>query len=111
MKEYTIYCTNKQADQALALGAPIEFQEDASHDDGKSSINPTAEQMIGWLEKEKGIVIETISSPEKFLFSQAYSNENGKINHCLCKGGFLSRKDAILAAIDAALDYLIKNKK
>lgn len=47
MYKYKIFCTHAQTEKALNLGAPIEFQEDASHIDGKSSIDPTAEQMIG----------------------------------------------------------------
>lgn len=111
MTDYTIYCTNTQTDKALALGAPIEFQEDASMDDGKSPIRPTAEQMIGWLESHDSIS-EVIIATNALggWFSRIHDADGeaaGIDNYTL----YISRKKATLAAIDAALDYLSQNKK
>lgn len=68
----------------------------------KRCIIPTAEQMISWLE-EKGITsIEITFSKEtkwKFeMFSEIYD----------FGAPYYSRKEATLAAIDAALEYLSK---
>lgn len=100
MNRYTIYCTREQTKKAFELGAPIDHWGHISN-----LIAPTAEQMIGWLD-EKGITIE-MAKCEIYWFARAYSDENTNFN----KGRFNSRKEAMFAAIDAALDYLMENKK
>lgn len=105
MNRYTIYCTPEQTRKALELGAPIERDgfEDRPYVyiDGAYLI-PTAEQMIGWLEEQES-------------FSNICIRKTMGGNHssaCYCNGEtllskvFSSRKEATLAAIDAALEYL-----
>lgn len=126
MEKYTTFCTEEQTRKALELGAPIRFKTLCHYDlqDGKFIpypdldidingepilIPPTAEQMIGWLESHDSIFsIEiTIVSIAKMewrwrLFAKGiYKTESL----------FSSPKEATLAAIDAALEYLSKNKK
>lgn len=109
MKQYTIYCTNSQARKALSLGAPI---GDGHYYDRVYVINtidyaaPTAEQMISWLE-EKGLLISITArnTPDNPIY-------NYNINRCEESWStFSSRQEATLAAIDAALEYLINNNK
>lgn len=121
MNKYKIYCTSGQARIALELGAPLEVLYDSV--DYKQKIPtisikgeyvtydyfiPTAEEMVEWLETQHVIV-----------YAQPYTDEcdkkfKGKIhifNDCTVKIS-KSRKIAILAAIDAALNYLVdKNLK
>lgn len=112
MNRYTLYCTAEQAKKALELDAPIEKKEiqlcdNAKHFfwyDGFYYNYPTAEQMIGWLEEQGIISIEITFSKEtkwKFeMFSEIYDYG----------AQYFSRKEATLAAIDAALDYLTNKK-
>lgn len=76
-------------------------------------ITPTAEQMRGWLEEQYHIHIE----PEYSLTSKNYDfcilDENKSMgedrtmfNDKFGLPSYASRKEATLAAIDAALDYL-----
>lgn len=115
MKRYIIYCTESQTKKALELGAPIEV--DFQFNSKTAIINkityrvPTAEQMIGWL-GEQGIWIHFCKPnqrPELFSFSVSVPNELFK--RVFIGDEFASRKEATLAAISAALDYLIKNKR
>lgn len=110
MNRYEIRCTPEQTKKALELGAPIEtLQYDSTI--VKTVITfkgfaiiPTAEQMIGWLE-EQGILTETAAGMTKWY---GYAH-NGK--RYINREGYSSRKEATLAAIDAALDYLDKQNK
>lgn len=115
MKEYTIYCTEEQTRKAFELGAPINLYRQKItplsvevHDD-KYALPITAEQMIGWLRKEKGLFVEPYLNGEcSYSFSPIVSTkEDGEIIRCEAED---SPEEATLAAIDAALDYLIKNK-
>lgn len=121
MNKYTINCTEEQTRKALELGAPIEFEQTIVHDwstgkpvpypdiatdeDGEPVlIKSTAEQMIGWL-RAKGF---------KFILSDDIDCNEGNnwwigINGELITQGCNENKE--LAAIDAALEYLTKNKK
>ena len=117
MNKYTIYCTPSQAKKALELGAPIQ----------KASIKdirleryvyigdelftfPTAEEMAGWLE-ERGVYVETkvnqrTDGVTNFVYNVicgSYSSLNNEVIF------FDTRKEAILAAIDAALEYLVNS--
>lgn len=110
MEQFTIYCTAEQTKKALKLGAPIEVKtiEDAPKEwYGKScftemgtcALFPSAEQMIGWLEKELRTQISiTFDKYRQWLFNIGYGNNLF----------YASRKEATLTAIDAALDYLDK---
>lgn len=49
MKRYTVYCTKEQTEKALKLGAPIEM-EYLDLICKSFPIEPTAEEMLGWLE-------------------------------------------------------------
>lgn len=114
MERYTIYCTEEQTRKALELGAPIKT---ISYDPpvppptgwviykNNCCKPPTAEQMIGWLEGRyidcfvgkqlNQRFVATVCIHEELIYSKQYP----------------SRQEATLAAIDAALDYLSKNKK
>lgn len=125
IQDYTIHCTTEQTKKALELGAPIEIKtiEEAPKDwQGKACFTgmatcakfPTAEQLIGWLE-EQGISVKAM------CFSWCNENKPTWQVHAyqsttnfwdeIAFGHSKSCKEATLAAIDAALDYLIKNKK
>lgn len=118
MDEYTIFCTEGQTKKALELGAPIrrilptEAINDPSFEMSEHFSDrpipyfvkiPTTEQMIGWLE-EPGIT-------EIFITRRNIYYWNYLI---ICKkkvafryNSYPNRKEATLAAIDAALEYLI----
>lgn len=105
MDKYTIYCTAEQTKKAFKLGAPINVsslvtgQYGEPHAEYITYLNPTAEQMIGWLE-EHGFVIEIILSDEE---EHPWTFAMNKVKD-VCV--YDTRKEATLAAIDAALEYL-----
>lgn len=101
MQDYTIHCTESQTKKALKLGAPLEYKLIGIVKP------PTAEQMIGWLETK----IDNIDPVKREDGTWRYLFYPTKSSHTIYGGNFSSRKEATLAAIDAALDYLIKNKK
>lgn len=124
MNKYTIFCTLKQTMKALELGAPIitidhskitkqpmyikgyEHIEDVD-ESCVEYLTPTAEQMIGWLE-EQGVMIDITHQTDGYCLISVSSNAKQiktKIE------GSIYKKDATLAAIDAALEYLGNNKK
>lgn len=123
MDKYKIYCTAEQTKKAFELGASIEFEQTIVHDwstgkpvpypdiatdkDGEPIlIKPTAEQMIGWLIKEHGIlpVIDMANSVSfECGFASMIKMEN---NVKRFVGIYSSPEEATLAAIDAALGYL-----
>lgn len=119
MNNYTIYCTEEQTKMARKLGAPIEVKtiEETPKDwQGKAYFTgmatcaklPTAEQMLGWL-LDNGItdiVISRKMNPHTFGFNIWYGM-NGLIQE---EEQYPTRKQATLAAINAALEYLSKNK-
>lgn len=104
IKDYTIYCTTEQTKKALELGAPIEEFNVSSIKGQKSYNYPTAEQMIGWLEEQEDIDLISICKSsfgdwDYFIFSKtAEIAVHARV--------YDSRKEATLAAIDAALEYL-----
>lgn len=117
MERYTIYCTEAQTRKALELGAPIEYGKyyqinaEILHKgkDGRYELYsiPTAEQVIGWLEEQEDIddilVAKSITTwYYDVCLTTAKSIRASKFN---------SRKEATLAAIDAALEYLNKAKE
>lgn len=117
MNRYTIYCTEKQTHKALELGAPIKqvFYNVVTKDAlkrynlvfiaGKEYKIPTAEEMIGWLE-DKGIYIDITNCydvVQNYTISSVAFNPKGYTEKKL---PYPSRKEATLATIDAALEYL-----
>lgn len=101
MDNYTIRCSDEQTRKARKLGASLEYTY--GNCGLKHYINPTAEQMIGWLETQGITSIEITFSEEtkwKFeIFGEIYDYD----------APYFSRQEATIAAIDAALDYLIDN--
>lgn len=109
MDKYTIYCTETQTKKALELGAPIEEfcgLCPTTSIDGILYDIPTAEQMVSWLE-EQGLIVTV----DKGLCSEwhAYVQRNREILYL--ENELPTRKEATIAAIDAALEYLTNNKK
>ena len=130
MNNYTIYCTSEQTRKAFELGAPIEKDCSAHlHDpyrttyiDGcsycKYYCNPTAEEMMGWLEDKRIIIIfmPTIKDDGSYRWVAHvwyFQDENFQDEIVWIDSenlSHLSRKKVTLAAIDAALEYLSNNK-
>lgn len=122
MEKYTIYCTEEQTKKALKLGAPIDSSsvyyegfEMIGHNEDYSyklyAIIPTAAQMIGWLE-ERGFVITltpTIKDDESGYTWIAHACYFQDVSIWIDRKN-LSRKEAMLAAIDAILNYLIEGE-
>lgn len=116
ISDYTIYCTEEQTKKALALGAPIELESEYYHPTEhdfkldnpilcESFTNgyhyakcPTAEQMLGWLEKQ-GLSITIYNYLNISFAFELDCVSNGK--------RYPNRTDVTLAAIDAALEYLL----
>lgn len=131
ISDYTIYCTPAQTRRAIELGVPIEKLVNHPIDkeicdkyhflviDGICYNNPTAEQMMGWLRKEHKIHTRIdCEGSENYVVQLQFINSSKDIDveNCSYKGiighkGYPSEPEAILAAIDAALEYLINNKK
>lgn len=115
MEKYKIYCTGEQTAKAFGLGAPIEYAKVIDTMSGKSIripanngdfyCIPTAEEMINWLEN-KGLLISTtaLNTPDNPIYDYSINSEESWTT-------FSSRKEATLAAIDAALDYLEEQKE
>lgn len=122
MNRYTIPCTEEQTKKALELGAPLYRLYGTGFSDYSDYIDmliisdtetyaiPTAEEMVGWLEKQKIFVyIEPCFdiSCSWHIASKGYNKYGYVSDTKVCK----TRKEATLAAIDAALEYLLNNKK
>lgn len=116
ISDYTIYCTEAQTKKALELGAPIDKARVIDTIEGRSIripenygdfyLIPTAEQMLGWL-RTKGFAFNTTDYHDYVFWS--VSNIQNKKWH-MHKYKLQDITEATLAAIDAALEYLIKNK-
>ena len=115
MNRYEIKCTEEQTKKALELGAPIDFfEENDEHNEhvvhvgqGLYAIIPTAEQIIGWLE-DKEIFLEMRHTDEKMFHIWVGSfipYPDGSWTK-----SYPTIKEATLAAIDAALEYLTNQK-
>lgn len=119
MEKYTIYCTEEQTKKALELGANLDsayIDDDAPHiiasnprveGNNIAYLIPTADQMIGWLE-EQGLLISILHGYE--TYDKWTFDIDGEKYVEYETGEYDTRKEATLAAIDAALDYLSKNK-
>lgn len=128
MDRYTLHCTKEQTEKAFDLGAPIDGISSSTNEDITTiscfkldtpiytdiikggfdyALNPTAEQLINWLE-EQGLFVSICGyfADGKFTY-----DIDSKEFIDYRSGLYLSRKEATLAAIDAALDYLSKNRK
>lgn len=102
MNKYTIYCTPEQTEKALCLGAPIECKVNKSTG-SFCNINPTAEQMLGWIESNTPIVQILLDGMEGIWGYRIYRVTTSDVLEADC---YSSRQEATLAAIDAALEYL-----
>lgn len=130
MNRYTIYCTKSQTNKALVLGAPIERGHESSryfnigvptfYDENdeicrvKNSVIfiPTAEQMIGWIESISTIQLqmEKQMHESNTQYRIWVRDECKPFSDIIEMRSYPSRKEATLAAIDAALEYLIKKE-
>lgn len=122
MNRYEIRCTEEQTKLAHKLGADIpkarviDTIEGHSiripQEDGDFYLLPTAEQMIGWLEEQKLICnVNIIGSDYKINWKYEINLNLPDGYDYIGKEGYNSRKEATLAAINAAFEYLTKNKK
>jgi len=132
MNRYTIYCTQKQTERAKKLGAPIDQVTESLGKPFHDRI-PTAEQMCYWTEDSFCLYIVTYIERRRVkdsngnwtdLFRWTFRVRNkSKINHLFGHPEYVAgldendnpywydeREDAVLAAIDAALDYLEQTK-
>lgn len=124
MAKFTIYyCTPNQTKRAYELGAPIEYAKVIDtiegnsvrlpDDRGEFFLIPTVEQMRGWLREECGIQV-FVSTLVGNTASLYVKGDFTMFNVNDCDGmpkNFDTYGQAILAAIDAALDYLEKRKE
>lgn len=109
MLDYAIYCSQEQTKKALELGAPIfvEDRDETYHGGDCFYIIcdryycPTAEQMISWLEEQLQFDIAVECEYKSIFGGWCYflGDEEGE-------RVFNSRREATLAAIDAALECL-----
>lgn len=128
ISDFTISCTEEQTRKALELGAPIqlwsEYYKNQEHDfkldtpipcrqftNGYCAAScPTAEQLIGWL-RTKGCtpyVYPVMRDGRSVLSARLLIKlDNGNSDSFY---GFGEDYSIILAAIDAALEYLTNNK-
>lgn len=119
MNKYKIPCTEEQTKKALELGYPVEVLYDkVDYQQKVPTISikgeyltwdyfiPTAEEIIGWLE-EQGVLVLVEPSQDKFYGAYSLKREDGCwLNRVFLDGLYASRREAILATIDAVLDYL-----
>lgn len=113
MKEFTIYCTPEQTRKALELGVPL--NSCYHNDDFQNTIKigslhyveiPTAEQMMGWL-RTKGFGFGITEYIDHVFWRVANDHDE---RWYISDDKLTDTKEATLAAIDAALEYLSKNK-
>lgn len=120
MNQYTIYCTKEQALRAYMLGAPLEEEKPyaqivevgiAKGEFGQSvgvyKCIPTAEQMCGWL-SEKGFDVSHVSSLDMSYFKTFCWYNSKEISDDI---RYKTLKEAILASINIALDYLERKEE
>ena len=125
ISDYTIYCTEEQIKKAFVeLDAPLkQVFYNVQFDETLKEYHlirigcklyeiPIAEQMIGWLEEQdiiREVNVYRSANYEGWYYSISGANKQYiSINgHAIASiGKHDSRKEATLAAIDAALDYL-----
>ena len=113
MLNYSIYCTSEQTKRAYKLGAPIDIWSEYNAVRFVKITNeyfelPTTEQMKGWL-REKNIFINVCHNCDGYgtwLKKIVPSEQIGELI-----GYFDEETKAVLASIDAALDYLENQNK
>lgn len=113
INNYTIPCTPEQTRKARELGAPL--NSCYHNDDFQNTIKigslhyveiPTAEQMMGWL-RTKGFGFG-ITEYIDHVFWRVANDQDKKWYRS--DDTLKDPKDAVLAAIDATLEYLIEKK-
>lgn len=125
MDKYTIFCTETQTKKALKLGAPIRINKNGIFDNpitiigypylekvdnhGNEFTIPTAEWMINWLEEQENIWKINVDRCPVLQWYYAINSEPSM--SIRSNNLYSSRKEATIAAIDAALEYLSINKK
>lgn len=122
MSDYSLYCTEEQTKKALELGTPlkqvfysVQFDEILKEyhlikiEDKLYEI-PTAEQMIGFFRTKNIHIVIQKDVVDKW---SVYGHEIEPIEFTIFDRltGYNSFKEATLSAIDAALEYLSKNKQ
>lgn len=112
MEKYIIYCTPVQTKKALELGAPIRYKDTLDNRERGKFETPTAEQMIGWFEEQKiihniNIIGNDYDCDWKY---EIYLNMPDGYDY-IGREDYQSRKEATLAAIDKALEYLKEQKE
>lgn len=121
MNRFTIYCTESQTKKAFKLGAPIRRVIDENVacaviiEDGcyHTYEIPTTEQMVGWIESISTIQLhiekQMLNSGTKY---RIWVREECKpFSNIIKMFSYTSRREACIAAIDAALDYLEQKKR
>lgn len=104
MNKFTIYCTQEQTQTAYNLGAPIGYKNTLDNRERGRFEIPTAEQMIGWI-REQGLAFDTEWSWGEQVTIWVWDNHK---KERVYTSDANSLKEATLAAIDEALDYLEK---
>lgn len=115
MNRYSIYCTPYQTKRAYKLRAQIVNVSNCGipsnapffEINGCDFYIPTAEQMCGWL-REKGFVAHAFASDMKVKYHGEVDIIEDGLSGAIFGDDFDTYEQAILAAIDAALDYLEK---
>ncbi|MBQ0073094.1 MAG: hypothetical protein KBT34_02745 [Prevotella sp.] len=124
MEKYKIYCTEEQTRKAFELGVLIEtlphsFSLPKETLDKCKFVDitnaylkiPTAEQLIERLESKKEIhEIEIATVDDEYGQGWYYCVFDKDICNVRFDRDFSSQKEATLAAIDAALEYLTNKK-
>lgn len=123
MNQYSIYCSAEQTRKAFELGAPCITNDVAlgCHIANPEKfvvrnempcviVIPTAEEMIGWLEKQGIFINIDLTCDFKY---QSYLKTLKNADHNIISEVLhhSSRQEATLAAIDEALDCLLKAKE
>lgn len=106
MDRFTILCTEEQARKAISLGAPISTTPTDLINNTWFKV--TAEQMIGWL-RTKGFAFGITEYNDGFndhVFWRVANNQETR--WYISDDKLKDPKEAVIAAIDAALDYLAK---
>lgn len=110
ISDFSIYCTEEQTRKAILLGAPIEYAIEGSTvvkgrsfiDSGEIAIIPTAEQLVGWLEVQGFYfyIFDDFHWTAEVIYGNNWYSHEEELD---------SRKEATMAAINAALEYLSIN--
>lgn len=118
MEQYKIKCEEEQAYKALKLGAHLRIFSNRGQISDETAKKwdmfnvgivtyrlPSAEEMIGWIESNTHITQILIDGMEGTWGYRIYKVTTSDALEANC---YKTRKEATIAAIDAALDYLLK---